>query len=463
MPIDYSKWDAIDVSDVEESSDGDEELLIPSHPGEEYDDCACPAERDLMLLGIPFAKDSSDDGWLIVGPGKLKIHPHDKSVQKYSRVIFEEDPRTYVPDRTRYTDGRVTRWGLINLAEEDPFAFVAGFMNMNQQPFLYENSSLIKPLKPDEQFIHLLEKRKGEYLDSSEVQDAKRHAYVLKVELCENEKDVWRRIEVPAAIDLSKFHDQVLVPCMGWARGYHGYVFEDPKDGAVIGPYKYDGYIDMMHVSMTYTKIMDDRAFPLSGILQKEGDAVYYTYDLGDQWEHRIELERIILADEGASRDSRVVLIDGAGACPPEDGNGLDGKSNCGYAEFLSSYKKNRKKLKMKEAVREATRTATNYAKPWMGPPVKFRPLEFDIAFHRRMLQSMLAGPSVKKKNSALKDREAFHESTRACNNCGDRIKVLNKCTACRKVSYCSRECQVEDWKEGGHKKECKRNNKRSK
>ena len=58
--------------------------------------------------------------------------------------------------------------------------------------------------------------------------------YVIKIELKCCEKDVWRRVKVPSGISLSVFHDQVICPVMGWARGYHGYAFEDPRDGTII-------------------------------------------------------------------------------------------------------------------------------------------------------------------------------------------------------------------------------------
>jgi len=88
-------------------------------------------------------------------------------------------------------------------------------------------------------------------------------------------------------------HDQILGPIMGWARGYHGYVFEDPRDGAVIGPKKRAGYIDMMHASMMYPSYMDDRKCPLALILRDVGDICYYTYDLGDNWRHTLTVEQV--------------------------------------------------------------------------------------------------------------------------------------------------------------------------
>jgi hypothetical protein len=49
-------------------------------------------------------------------------------------------------------------------------------------------------------------------------------------------------------------------------------------------------------------------------------------------------------------------------------------------------------------------------------------------------------------------------EKMRVCSNCSvsrDR-KEMKSCAQCRAASYCSKDCQREHWKLGGHKKECK-------
>ena len=459
--IDYSKWDRFDFAGDNDSDDEEEyrhEEESDSHdlvPTDIPDDLPI-AERSLLSMGIPYEKDAAD-GWYRVGVGRrIKIHPDDSSIAHYSSVIFEEDPTTYRPDPDDFDDGdlcRVTKWGLLPSADKDDMmSFLSNLVARSGQPFLYEGT-----LKPEEQFVKFLEDRKLKYIEGAFTTELLTCTFVIKVELCLNEEDVWRRIRLPAAIDLSKLHDQVLVPAMGWSRGYHGYVFEDPRDGAVLGPSKYDGYIDMMHAPMHYIKVMDDRDFPLAGILESEGQYIHYTYDLGDQWQHFITLEEII---EGG--DGEVVLLDGAGACPPEDGNGLESKSCSGYAQFLAEYKKNPKKLKMKEAIREVNRHATNYNSSWLGHPVPFRPLEFDIARHRMLMKAMLAGPSVKSRKGMHANfhdgngPDHYRESFKGCDNCGDRLKALSSCADCGKAYYCSRECQVEHWKKGGHREACK-------
>eukprot|EP00956_Cyclotella_meneghiniana_P024367 scaffold48828_cov75-Cyclotella_meneghiniana.AAC.10 len=460
--MDYSKWDNLSDSD----SDGSTGQYYENDPDLDHlttrmtqqfalggsmprDHTA--AETELLKRGVPYAKDdSSKVKWLLVGVKKnIKIHPADEGVANYSNVIFEEDPDTFVPDRSKYKDGRVLKWGLKDPAtvEDDIAAFMSATIHRNDNIQLYSRDNDIGD--PHEQFIDFIIARRDKYILSDEVTAAMKFTYVLLIELCHCEKYVWRRVRVPSGIELRKFHDQVICPVMGWSRGYHGYAFEDPNDGVIIGPQKYGSYMDTMHVPMHYIKVMDDKGYPLAGLLREKGDIAYYNYDLGDNWIHRIVLESIV------QEETSVTLIDGKGACPPEDSNGLEGKGCISYAEFLKLYKKNPKKTEMKKAVKEASRSI-NYSKPWMGTPIPFKPLEFNIAYHRTLLRRMLDGPAVKTSKGSFPSAEEgnkYEETFDACHNCGDRLKPLVKCTRCRKVSYCGKECQVANWKD--HKAEC--------
>jgi splicing suppressor protein 51 len=42
-----------------------------------------------------------------------------------------------------------------------------------------------------------------------------------------------------------------------------------------------------------------------------------------------------------------------------------------------------------------------------------------------------------------------------SCFSCWKVVSQLKRCTACKRVSYCSQECQKKDWGDG-HKKTCK-------
>lgn len=470
--IDYSKWDNLSVSDSDASSaDDDHDVdgfdfdqmnhdIMQQGTNSNTESSSGPggystAEIALLQKGIAYEKEQDKDGvgWLLVGPSKnIRVHPDDKSTHMYSSVIYTEDPKTYIPDRTDYTNERVEKWGIeppSRVEGDDGIeSFMARMIVSSNTSWEYDEHNMENP---EMQFIDILIGRRSKYNNSDEITEAMKFTYVVRIELCECEKDVWRRVRVPSGIGLSVFHDQVVCPVMGWSRGYHGYAFEDPRDGTIIGPAKNSAYIDTMHVPMIYKKIMDDKGCPLAALLAKKGDAAYYNYDLGDCWMHRLVLEDIV-----AEEDS-VTLVAGKGACPPEDSNGLDSKGFSAYADFLKDYKRKPKSPKMKDAVREASR-AMNYSRPWDGsPPMKFQPLEFNIEYHRRLLRLMIAGPAIKtqKGRMAVMPGAKYKESFKGCDNCGNRLKPLSKCTACRKVSYCSRECQVQAWKE--HKPECKK------
>lgn len=47
------------------------------------------------------------------------------------------------------------------------------------------------------------------------------------------------------------------------------------------------------------------------------------------------------------------------------------------------------------------------------------------------------------------------------CNNCGNNDPSVKKrqCSKCNRVYYCNRDCQIDDWKYGGHKEACRKFN----
>ena len=60
-----------------------------------------------------------------------------------------------------------------------------------------------------------------------------------------------------------------------------------------------------------------------------QGTAIRYVYDFGDDWVHRVVVEKAARADPPATYPS---FIGGKRACPPEDCGGV-----WGYGEFLAA------------------------------------------------------------------------------------------------------------------------------
>ena len=127
----------------------------------------------------------------------------------------------------------------------------------------------------------------------------------LRVELAQANPLVWRTVAVPSRIRLDELHT-VLHDAMGWS-GDHLYAFE-VEGGQVLDSRCDDDDVDQAQQTQ------------LPAIASEPGQSFVYRYDLGDDWEHRVTIEAIDEVDPAANQ-ARV--LDGAGACPPEDCGGV--------------------------------------------------------------------------------------------------------------------------------------------
>jgi tetratricopeptide (TPR) repeat protein len=134
-----------------------------------------------------------------------------------------------------------------------------------------------------------------------------RGSAVLRVELEHAEPPVWRRVAVPFRIRFDRLHE-VLHETMGWT-GDHMYAFER-DDEEVLDPRAQDP--DAWRAD-------EER---LSLLANEQGMTFVYRYDFGDDWTHKVTVEQITEVDPA---DNQVRLLDGSGACPPEDCGGIIG------------------------------------------------------------------------------------------------------------------------------------------
>lgn len=138
--------------------------------------------------------------------------------------------------------------------------------------------------------------------------------FQLKVELLLNHTSlppVWRRILIPADWVFEELSDVIQV-CMGW-EFEQLWVFanaeNNPSEHMTEDDEDY-GYEDKPLLS--YEVQLQDK-------FTSRGDAYFYTYNLEEEWKHRITLEEIVPDDADLAE-----LLAGAGECPPENIGGAE-------------------------------------------------------------------------------------------------------------------------------------------
>ncbi len=142
--------------------------------------------------------------------------------------------------------------------------------------------------------------------------------YQIKVTLQGIRPPIWRRLIVPAGIELADLH-YVIQEAMGWHNG-HLHAFQTAM--GTYGPADDD----------PYSEFEDYAGLTLNILMQKPKHKISYAYDFGDGWEHEILLEKVLPAQQGASSSGvggpdvrQVQCIKGKRACPPEDCGGVGG------------------------------------------------------------------------------------------------------------------------------------------
>lgn len=137
-------------------------------------------------------------------------------------------------------------------------------------------------------------------------QQARPTLHRVKITLRGAKPPIWRRLEVPSDLKLSRLHECVQL-AFGWDGG-HLWVFSTPG-----GEF---GHADpgLGHRNASVQSLRD--------VAPAVGDCIRYTYDFGDDWEHEIAVEDIVPAEAGVAYPR---CIGGRRACPPEDCGGIWG------------------------------------------------------------------------------------------------------------------------------------------
>lgn len=148
---------------------------------------------------------------------------------------------------------------------------------------------------------------------------AKGPIYQLKITMNHVKPPVWRRVQT-GDCTLAQLHD-VIQASMGW-HGGHLHLFE--IGGEQFGlPEQWQG--DFMGDG----EVNDSHKVKLSQVAADGVKKLRYVYDMGDDWEHAVLIEKTVESEPGAKYPR---CIDGKRACPPEDCGGA-----WGYGDFLNA------------------------------------------------------------------------------------------------------------------------------
>ncbi|MCD7864798.1 MAG: plasmid pRiA4b ORF-3 family protein, partial [Clostridiales bacterium] len=127
--------------------------------------------------------------------------------------------------------------------------------------------------------------------------------YTIKITLENTKPPVWRRILIPDAISFSDLH-KIIQTAFGW-EDMHLHDFRPAGSAFCISP---------KEAMTAYGREFDEAELTVDDIL-KSSRWIRYTYDFGDDWRHKIELEK----EEPDYRDRHAVIIKAKGDNFAED------------------------------------------------------------------------------------------------------------------------------------------------
>lgn len=176
--------------------------------------------------------------------------------------------------------------------------------------------------------------------------------HILRITLLDVSPKVWRLVRVPSAVTLAGLH-AVVQMAMGWEnRHLHEWRIGDRSFGP---PDEED-----------WGEEMDDESEAVLADLAPADSVLHYDYDLGDGWEHLIE---VVAVEPYDATVPPVAVLDGARAAPPEDSGGP-----AGYEHLL-------------DALSDPDDEEHDDLVAWVGD--RFDPEEFDRAHINRRLESL--------------------------------------------------------------------------
>jgi pRiA4b ORF-3-like protein len=140
--------------------------------------------------------------------------------------------------------------------------------------------------------------------------------YRIRADLTGTRPPLWRRLELASDLPLDRVHD-VMQAAFGWTDSHLHRFASGP---ALYGPGT-EYYLCPYDAGEGEDGVPEEKV-RLDEVLSDTGDALFYEYDFGDGWEHKMRLEAVLPRGESAPP---AVCTAGRRPGPPEDCGGVGG------------------------------------------------------------------------------------------------------------------------------------------
>jgi hypothetical protein len=141
--------------------------------------------------------------------------------------------------------------------------------------------------------------------------------YQIQVTLKDSDPPIWRRIQVPSHITLYRLQ-RIMQIVMGWENSHlHEFIINGTSYGESHPEYGLE--------------MKTERRAKLDDLVPTENTEFIYKYNLDEEWEHLMLVEKIISPTPKVHYPR---CVEGERACPPEDCGGI-----LGYKDLLDILK----------------------------------------------------------------------------------------------------------------------------
>ncbi len=179
---------------------------------------------------------------------------------------------------------------------------------------------------------------------------------------------VWRRLDLPGDLTLPRLHD-VIQAAMGWSDS-HLHRFRVGRDHR--SPY----FVTAFDLDEGEEGLLEDDV-RLDQLLNAAGTELWYEYDFGDGWDHKLTVEEML-----EEPPSTAHCTGGRMACPPEDCGGLGG-----YGELAAWVRSG-----YDDALLPGNFDDAAHARDWL--PLDWHPDHFDVEETNAALAVAVAEPA---------------------------------------------------------------------